>query len=94
MTKQELDARIDAITREAEEKKHLAYKEFAKTSAKYKVGDIVSDGQDTIRVETISYNAYNGNVSIFYWGPRLTKKGEPYKGGGKRAVFESAIKND
>ena len=94
MTKQELSARIDAITREAEEKKHLAYKEFAKTNAKYKVGDIVSDAQDTIRVESIHFQVFNGNISIYYWGPRLTKKGQPYKGGGKRAVFESAIKHD
>lgn len=94
MTKQELYARIDAITREAEEKKHLAYKQYATENAKYKVGDVVSDRQDTIRVESINFNVFNGNVSIFYWGPRLTKKGQPYKGGGKRAVFESAIKHD
>ena len=94
MTKQELSAKISAIELEASRLKHLAYKQYATENAKYKVGDVVSDNQDTIRVEQINFDVFSGNVSIFYWGPRLTKKGEPYKGGGKRAVFESAIKHD
>ena len=94
MTKQELNAKIKAIELEANRQKHLAYKQFATENAKYKVGDVVSDSQDTILVESINFDVFNGNICIFYWGPRLTKKGQPYKGGGKRAVFESAIKHD
>lgn len=94
MTKEELNTKIKAIELQANRQKHFAYKQYATENAKYKVGDVVSDSQDTILVESINFDVFNGNVSIFYWGPRLTKKGQPYKGGGKRAVFESAIKHD
>ena len=93
MTQKELDARIAAIDREADQQKYLAYKQYAADNAKYKIGDIVSDGRDTIRVESIAYSLFNNRISIFYLGTKLTKKGEPFKHDGKRAVFESAIKN-
>lgn len=93
MTKQELNEKIKAIEIEADHQKHLAYKQYAAENAKYKIGDIVSDGMDTIRVEAINFSSYLGDFSIYYYGPLLTKQGVPRKDGEKRAVFESEIKN-
>lgn len=92
MTKEELKQKIAEIDRAAELQKKAVYKAFAEQNATYKVGDIVGDATDTIRVESISYSVFHGDVSIFYYGPMLTKKGEPRKDGAKRAVFESMIK--
>lgn len=94
MTKEELKEKIAAIDRLAETKKRAAYYEYARTNAKHKIGDIVGDATDIIRVESISFNVYYGDVSIYYYGPLLTKKGEPRKNGAKRAVFESNIKTN
>ena len=35
---------------------------------------------------------FHGDISIYYYGPALTKKGEPRKDGAKRAVYECNIK--
>ena len=94
MTKQELDARIGAINREAEEKKRLAYKQYVAENAKYKVGDIVRDATDTIRIEQVRFTIVYWNISIYYWGVLLTKKGVPRKDGERRAIYEERIIND
>ena len=92
MTHEEMKQKVAHIEREAELQKKAVYREFVKSNAKYKIGDIVCDNSDTIRVETISYSVFYGDISICYCGPLLTKKGEPRKDGTKLAVFESAIK--
>lgn len=92
MTKQELDARIDAIERKAYNEKQSAYRQYVAENAKYKIGDIVTDGTDTIRVEQVSFSVYR-EISIFYFGVALTKKGVPRKNREWRAVYESRIKN-
>lgn len=93
MTQEELKEKIAAIDRTAATQKKAAYFEYVKDNAKYKIGDVVSDETDTIRVEKIAFNINGpGEVSIYYWGPALTKTGEPYKDGRKRSVFEWAIK--
>lgn len=93
MTRLELEQRINHIETVAELQKKAVYREFVETNAKYKVGDMVSDGIDTIRVEKIHYSTFRRDISIFYYGPLLTKTGTPRKDGTKRAVFETAIKN-
>lgn len=93
MTQEELKERLAMIDRQSALQKKAAYYEYVAANAKYKIGDIVSDNSDTIRVEKIAFNINGpGEVSIYYWGPALTKTGEPYKDGRKRAVFEWAIK--
>ena len=92
MTHEEMEQKVAHIERVAELQKKAVYREFVESNAKYKIGDIVGDNSDTIRVETISYSIFHGDISIFYYGPLLTQKGEPRKDGAKRAVFESVIK--
>ena len=92
MTNEEMKQKVAHIERVAELQKKAVYREFAQSNAKYKIGDIVGDNSDIIRIETISYSVFHGDVSIYYYGPLLTKKGDPRKDGTKRAVFEFAIK--
>lgn len=96
MTKEELKEKIAAIDRLAKTQKNAAFFEYVRTNAKHKIGDIVSDSLQTIRVEQIKFSVssdYGQNdVSIFYYGPMLTKKGEPRKDGQKCAVWEERIK--
>lgn len=93
MTQEELKEKIAAIDRLAATQKKAAYYEYVRTNAKHKIGDVVSDNSDTIRVETIEFSVSGKNdVSIFYYGTMLTKKGEPRKDGQKCAVWEERIK--
>ena len=93
MTKEELNTKINAIELEADRQKHLAYKQYVAENAKYKIGDVVRDATDTIRVEQVSFSVYR-DISIFYWGVLLTKKGVPRKDGERRAIYEERIIND
>ena len=93
MTKEELKEKIAAIDRLADTAKKAACLEYVQTNAKYKIGDIVGDSADTIRIESIKFTGLRGDILIYYYGPVLTKKGEPRKDGAKRAVFECNIKN-
>lgn len=93
MTKQELNAKIKAIELEADRQKNLAYKQYVAENAKYKVGDVVRDATDAIRVEQVRFSVYR-NLSIYYWGVLLTKKGVPRKDGERRAIYEERIIND
>lgn len=92
MTNEEMKQKIAHIERVALLQKKAIYREFVESNAKYKIGDIVGDDSDIIRVEQIAYSIYHGDISIYYYGPLLTKKGEPRKDGAKRAVYESVIK--
>lgn len=94
MTYEEMKQKIAAIDRLAATQKKAAYYEYVRTNAKHKIGDIIGDETDIIRVESISYSEYHGDISIYYYGPLLTKKGELRKDGAKRAVFESNIKTN
>lgn len=92
MTNEEMKQKIAHIERVASLQKKAVYREFVLSNAKYKIGDIVGDSTDIIRVESISFTEFHGDISIYYYGPLLTKKGEPRKDGAKRAVFEANIK--
>ena len=94
MTNEEMKQKIAHIERVASLQKNAVYREFVLSNAKYKIGDIVGDSTNIIRVESISYSKYPGGIEIYYYGPLLTKKGEPRKDGAKRAVFESNIKTN
>ena len=93
MTKEELDNKIAQIERDAERQKKAAYREYVEQNAKYKVGDIVGDSCDLIRVETIGFAEFRASISIYYYGPLLTKKLAPRKDGTKRTVFEENVKH-
>ena len=93
MTQEELKKKIAYIDRTAASQKRAAFLEYVRTNAKHKIGDVVSDSSQTIRVERIEFTVYGRNdVSIYYYGTMLTQKGEPRKDGQKCAVWEDRIK--
>lgn len=93
MTKNEMISKIEEIKHAARLQMRDVYSEYVKSNAKYKIGDIVCDSTDTIRVEIVTFSLLGGDISIYYRGPLLTKKGNPRKDGTKRAIFEDNIKN-
>lgn len=92
MTLAELNKKIEDIEQEAAMRKRTVYNSYVREHAKYKVGDIVSDATDTIKIERISYSVEWRKFVIYYYGSLLTKKGTPRKDGAKRAIFEEHIK--
>ena len=81
MNKEEYLKAKKALEEECEiKKKHLA-REFAYSNNPVKIGDIITDNCTTIRVEKFVCGRNWGYTlpCMFYYGTRLTKKGEPAK---------------
>lgn len=68
MTHEEMKQKIAHIERVASLQKKAVYREICLINAKYKIGDIVGDATDIIRVESILYSEYHGDISIYYYG--------------------------
>jgi len=94
VTKEELKTLLDAIEKEYKDKKYQAYKRFADLNDPYKKGDIVTDGDTTIRIEKIYLSSLlnEGIPSRRYSGPRLKKDLTPFKSGEHDSVFQTSAK--
>lgn len=91
MAEEEYKQRAEELYREYRQKQIELDKEYALSNNEVKVGDIVSDSCTTIKVEIIKVEAYGGIPHVYFEGPRLTKKLEPFKSGEKASVYN--VKN-
>lgn len=93
MTEQEYDKRKLELQKEFEQKEFLLKKEYALQFAKYKVGDIISDGEFTIEVTLLQISSFMSRYpSINYIGYLLTKKGERRKDNQKHSINSDKAK--
>lgn len=92
MTKELLYKEIANINEVAERRKKALYVEYVQTNAKYKIGDIICDGVDSIKITRVGYALEYGNIEIFYFGIFLTKQLKPRKDGSTRYIYEKNIK--
>lgn len=92
MTKELLYKEIANINEVAERRKKALYVEYVRTNAKYKIGDIIFDGVNSIKITSIMYEMVHGNIEILYSGIMLTKQLKPRKDGSKGYIYENRIK--
>lgn len=95
MTVQELQAGIEAIKRRADiEIKKLRY-QYVAENALYRIGEIIYDSDDRIRVEHIRFSLVRSTCPVIYYeGPKVKKNGEPFKSGAWASVFEQNAHKD
>jgi hypothetical protein len=80
MTKEDLDKKIKEAKKQYESILNRIYKEYAFSNNEVCIGDVVVDGEITIRVEKFGfYKKFGGESAMRYFGPRLKKDGAPYK---------------
>lgn len=81
MNKEEYLKAKKALEEECEIKKKYLARKFACSNNPVKIGDIITDRYKTIRVEKFLCCRNLGYTfpCMFYYGTRLTKKGEPAK---------------
>lgn len=68
MTKELLCKEIANIDEIAQRRKNALYTEYVRTNAKYKIGDIICDGWDSIKITKIGFSLLHGDVEIMYYG--------------------------
>lgn len=82
MTYEEYEQKVEELESEFNEKKNELSREFAMANNPYKVGDILQDHFQIIRVEKIKWTfTYDTNFipECLYFGTQLTAKLEPKK---------------
>ena len=88
----ELRERLRAIDRSAALKKKMATYEYVRQNAKYKIGDILTDGAVIIQVAEIKFQVVEyqtgADVVIFYEGMKLSPDHEPSPFGIYGFVYE------
>jgi len=73
------------------ERRKLAVR-YAQANNPYKIGDIISDHSDTIKIENIGFDwGYNNNPSCVYTGVILKKDLTPNKLNKKTSIYQINI---
>ena len=94
MTQEEYKSKLNEINKDYELKLKSLDKDYAFSNNPFKIGDIVTDHIGSIKIEEIkAYLSRFPYPCCVYYGIELTKKGEPYKKGTKRKIYQSNIKN-
>lgn len=95
MTEEDLDKKIDKIDEEAKKQKNAAYKEYAFSKKRFKIGDIIKYFDTKIIIESIKWvrkwvrmNYVTTYPTCVYIGAKLKKDNKPFKSGEKEKIFE------
>ena len=94
MTPEEYRDRLEALNKEVAQKKNELYKEYAFANNPYKIDDIISDGIDTIKIESIAagFAFLCPEPTCVYSGISLKKDLTPKKSGDKENIWQSRVK--
>ena len=89
MTKEEYDKGIEIIERRSKLDKRKLAQDYALSNNPHGIGDIITDGYDTIKIESIKWSFQLRKYPMCaYSGPRLKKNLEPYKNGQYNTIFQ------
>lgn len=94
MTSDELKARIRNIEYENRNKIKAAYTEYAMANNSVKIGDIITDHQYSLKVDSIrvTKSLMSDQSECIYQGYRLKKNGEMFKSREYTEIYQSNMK--
>lgn len=92
MTLEEYKNRLAELTKEFNRRKNTIAREYAISNNPYKVGDILQDHCQIIKVEQIKW-AFNfkGDSQCVYYGTHLTQKLEPKKKQDNSCMYQDNV---
>lgn len=93
MTKAEYESELKTLNREHEDSKNKLIKEYALSNNPYKIGDIITDHYQRIKIEKIRAISYFSEIGCRYYGVNLKEDGTPVKSGSKTWIYQSNIKS-
>jgi hypothetical protein len=70
---------LKLVDEEYRKNRFAVYVEYAFSHNKVKVGDVVSDGETSVRVEKIKVSVEHDKSECVYYGPELNKDGSNKK---------------
>lgn len=94
MTQEQYLLQKQALQEDFDRRVRMLNQEHAFSNNPYKIGDVVTDHQDTIRIEKITWCFTFGQKfpECKYYGPTLKKDLTPTLNGNRRDVYQSNIK--
>ena len=93
MTLEEFQQKTEIINKDRDKKWLDLCKDYAFTNNPYKVGDILEDHYQIIKIESIKLSITRESACCIYIGPQLRMKTlEPYKNGAKSTMYQLNVK--
>ncbi len=94
MNRDEYYEKLQQIEKEYALKKDDLSVNFAKSNNPYKIGDIIRDHYEIIRIDKIGTGCFHRETypSCVYDGILVTKKGIPFKNGKRGTVYQDNVK--
>lgn len=92
MKQEEYAERLNELNQRFEAEKKKLATEFALSNNLVSVGDIIEDHMGRIKVDKISVcNLLSTRPMCCYFGPEITKQGNPFKNDKTRWVYQSNL---
>jgi hypothetical protein len=89
MTTEEYTQKRKEIEQKCEEDKKLLMMQFVRENNPYKIGDIITDHEGSIKIEKMTYS-WHGPAAVYY-GTIVNKNGTMHKAGKQRGVYQLNI---
>lgn len=92
MTLEEMKKLKRDIEKDCEKKINKLYIEYATDNSPYKIGDIIGDGDNIIKINSVStyIDCYKTPLCV-YTGPRLKKNLEPFKNEENAVIYQNKV---
>ena len=91
MNKEEYHRRKAGIEKKCRDKINALNREYVMANKKYNVGDIISSGSTTIKVDNITVSFMSIFPLAVYHGLQLKKNLQPYESGERIDVWEDCV---
>jgi len=88
MTYEEYQDKLKEIDKKANKEKDAIHIQYADYNNPYKIGDIIEDYYQIIKIESINYHMSSNALRCKYKGVRLTKKLKPFKNGASSTMYQ------
>ena len=94
MTEEQYKISLDNLHKKHKEEIYFLRKSFALANNPHKIGDVIVDHHNTIKIEKIQLapDSFSNLPSCLYTGIELNKKGEPTKRQSNTTIWQSNLR--
>lgn len=91
MTTEEMRQKLAVITEKYDADKKAIIRQYLNDNNQFKVGDIIKDNTNTIKITHWKYRLWESSPELLYFGTELKKDGTPIKRQSGVAIFKERV---
>jgi hypothetical protein len=93
MTRKEYNDKLDLIKQKYDNEINKLRRDYALSNNPYRIGDIIEDAAERIKIEEIGVIMYGSTPICLYYGSELRKSdNSPKTNGSKRSIWQVYVK--